>query len=86
MNLLNFINKSDLNSLDRNPFMYIDLHTKNLNKAKKQCDEFFASHNADFYYTNASDYQYYGGWCYELHPSFCGNYWLILQNDEYIEI
>lgn len=84
MNLLNFIDKSDFNAMQNNPFDYINLHTKNLNEAEAQCNKFFASHH-NFYYTNSTDYQHYAGWRYELCKDVNGNCWLVLQNNKQIE-
>lgn len=95
MNLLDFITNDDLNieSLRTMPvsFQMINLHTKNFEKAKKQCDEFFCTKqelkiNKVWYYTDSSDYQWYGGWRYELTKSSTGYYWLILTNTEKIEV
>ena len=39
-----------------------------------------------WYYTDSSDYQFYGGWRYELNKSNNGIYWLVLNNTEKIEV
>ena len=39
-----------------------------------------------WYYTDSSDYQWYGGWRYELNKSNNGIYWLVLNNAEKIEV
>lgn len=91
MNILNFINNIDLNTiskLDDMPisFRLIDLHTRNLEKAKSQCDEFFCTKRDEYYYTDSSDYQWYGGWKYKLSKANDGIYWLVLQNTIQIEV
>ena len=96
MNILSFIDNLDLETIDdlRNmpiSFQMINLHTKNFEKAKKQCDKFFCikqelNVKKVLYYTDSSDYQWYGGWRYELNKSNNGVYWLVLNNTEKIEI
>lgn len=98
MNILNFIDNLDLNAIDNLQnmpisFQMINLHTKNFEKAKKQCDEFFhikqelgIEVKQLFYYTDSSNYQWYGGWRYELTKSSNGYYWLRLTNDTKIEV
>ena len=96
MNLLDFITNDDLNDIENLrtmpvSFQMINLHTKNFKKAKNQCDEFFCTKQElgvkqVWYYTDSSDYQWYGGWRYELNKSNNDIYWLILKNTEKIEI
>lgn len=98
MNLLDFITVYDLNEIEeikRMPisFQMINLHTRNFLKAKKQCDEFFCikqelgiKERQLFYCTDSSEYQWYGGFKYELKKSNNGVYWLLLKNDEKIEV
>ena len=96
MNLLDFITNDDLNDIENLrtmpiSFKMINLHTKNFEKAKNQCDEFFCTKQEIrvkqvWYYTDSSDYQWYGGWRYELTKSSNGYYWLILTNTEKIEV
>ena len=96
MNLLDFITNDDLNDMENLrtmpiSFQMINLHTKNFEKAKNQCDEFFFTKQEFgvkqvWYYTDSSDYQWYGGWRYELNKSNNGIYWLVLNNTEKIEV
>ena len=98
MNLLDFITNDDLNDIENLrtmpiSFQMINLHTKNFEKAKNQCDEFFCfiqelgiEVKQLFYYTDSSDYQWCGGWRYELTKSSNGYYWLRLTNTEKIEV
>ena len=96
MNLLDFITNGDLNDIENLrtmpvSFQMINLHTKNFEKAKNQCDEFFCTKQElgvkqVWYYTDSSDYQWYGGWRYELTKSSNGYYWLRLTNDTKIEV
>ena len=96
MNLLDFITNDDLNDIENLrtmpiSFKMINLHTKNFEKAKNQCDEFFCTkqeigEKQVWYYTDSSDYQFYGGWRYELNKSNNGIYWLVLNNAEKIEV
>ena len=96
MNLLDFITNDDLNDIENLrtmpvSFQMINLHTKNFEKEKNQCDEFFCTKQEIrvkqvWYYTDSSDYQWYGGWRYELTKSSNGYYWLILTNTEKIEV
>ena len=96
MNLLDFITNYDLNDIENLrtmpvSFQMINLHTKNFEKAKNQCDEFFCTKQEFgvkrvWYYTDSSDYQFYGGWRYELNKSNNGIYWLVLNNAEKIEV
>ena len=96
MNLLDFITNDDLNDIENLrtmpvSFQMINLHTKNFEKAKNQCDEFFCTKQEFgvkrvWYYTDSSDYQWYGGWRYELTKSSNGYYWLRLTNDTKIEV
>ena len=96
MNLLDFITNDDLNDIENlrtTPvsFQMINLHTENFEKAKNQCDEFFCTKQEFgvkrvWYYTDSSDYQFYGGWRYELNKSNNGIYWLVLNNAEKIEV
>lgn len=96
MNLLDFITNDDLNDIENLrtmpvSFQMINLHTKNFEKAKNQCDEFFCTKQElevkqVWYYTDSSDYQWYGGWRYELTKSSNGYYWLRLTNDTKIEV
>ena len=96
MNLLDFITNDDLNDIENLrtmpiSFKMINLHTKNFEKAKNQCDEFFCTKQElgvkqVWYYTDSSDYQFYGGWRYELNKSNNGIYWLVLNNAEKIEV
>lgn len=78
MNLLNFIDKIDLETMDT-PF--INLHTRNKDKAINQCKNFFASSRQVFdniyFYTYTSDYVWYGGVEYILKKSKNGLYFLI---------
>ena len=72
-------------------FQMINLHTENFEKAKNQCDEFFCTKQEFgvkrvWYYTDSSNYQFYGGWMYELNKSNNGIYWLVLNNTEKIEV
>ena len=96
MNLLDFITNDDFNDIENLrtmpvSFQMINLHTKNFEKAKNQCDEFFCTKQElevkqVWYYTDSSDYQWYGGWRYELTKSSNGYYWLRLTNDTKIEV
>lgn len=96
MNLLDFITNDDLNDIENLrtmpvSFQMINLHTENFEKAKNQCDEFFFTKQEFgvkqvWYYTDSSDYQFYGGWRYELNKSNNGIYWLVLNNAEKIEV
>ena len=96
MNLLDFITNDDLNDIENLrtmpvSFQMINLHTKNFEKAKNQCDEFFCikqelNVKKVLYYTDSSNYQWFGGWRYELNKSNNGVYWLVLNNTEKIEI
>ena len=96
MNLLDFITNDDLNDIENLrtmpvSFQMINLHTKNFEKAKNQCDEFFCTkqelgEKQVWYYTDSSDYQFYGGWRYELNKSNNGIYWLVLNIAEKIEV
>ena len=96
MNLLDFITNNDLNDIENLrtmpvSFKMINLHTENFEKAKNQCDEFFCTKQEFgvkqvWYYTDSSDYQWYGGWRYELNKSNNGIYWLVLNNAEKIEV
>lgn len=80
MNLLNFI---DLYILDKenNDFNIINLHTRDKEKAKEQCERFFASSKqaggTTYFYTYTSDYIWYGGVEYILKKSKSGIYFLI---------
>lgn len=92
MNLLSFTYNEQLDET-ANTFEYIDLHTRNKEKAINQCIKFFKAHekiNEDYYfYTNSSNYSYYGGYAYKLTKSKggAGTYFLILQNkNNYYEI
>ena len=96
MNLLDFITNDDLNDIENLitmpvSFQMINLHTENFEKAKNQCDEFFCTkqelgEKQVWYYTDSSDYQFYGGWRYYLNKSINGIYWLVLTNAEKIEV
>ena len=96
MNLLDFITNDDLNDIENLrtmpvSFQMINLHTKNFEKAKNQCDEFFCTKQElgvkqVWYYTDSHYYQWYGGWRYELNKSNNGVYWLVLNNSEKIGI
>ena len=96
MNLLDFITNDDLNDIENLitmpvSFQMINLHTKNFEKAKNECDEFFCTkqelgEKQVWYYTDSSDYQWYGGWRYELNKSNNGIYWLVLNIAEKIEV
>ncbi len=96
MNLLDFITNDDLNDIENlrtmpASFQMINLHTKNFERAKNECDEFFCTkqelgEKQVWYYTDSSDYQFYGGWRYELNKSNNGIYWLVLNNAEKIEV
>ena len=96
MNLLDFITNDDLNDIENLrtmpvSFQMINLHTENFEKAKNQCDEFFCTKQEFgvkrvWYYTDSSDYPFYGGWRYELNTSNNGIYWLVLNNSEKIEV
>ena len=96
MNLLDFITNDDLNDIENLrtmpiSFKMINLHTKNFEKAKNECDEFFCTkqelgEKQVWYYTDSSDYQWYGGWRYELNKSNNGIYWLVLNIAEKIEV
>lgn len=85
-NLLNFIDVHDLNDgEDVISFMYIDLHTKNKDEAISFCKKFFAScdilNEAQFFYTDSSNYSYYGGFCYKLsQDANTKTFWLVRQN------
>ena len=88
MNLLNFIDKTDLETMDT-PF--INLHTRNKDKAVNQCKNFFASHLhfANVYkttdrwsfFTSSNQYSCYAGYQYDLKQSK-GVWWLVRNNDE----
>lgn len=39
-----------------------------------------------YYYTESSDYQFFGGWSYQLKKDFKGYFWLVLSSNERIEI
>lgn len=86
MNLLNFIDKIDLEAMAP---CFINLHTRNKDKAIEQCKEFFANHiittKTCQFFTASSNYQYYGGYQYNLKQSK-GIWWLIRANAEYFEI
>lgn len=95
MNLLDFITNDDLNdikNLKTMPvsFQMINLHTKDRAKAIRICEEFFYTRlqvgENYYYYTDGSDYQFYGGWEYGLRKSNNGIYWLVLKNTEKIEV
>lgn len=95
MNLLNFIEEQDINEIDciekmPQSFKMINLHTRNIEKAKKQCEEFFTGRlyvgKHYFYFSEASEYQWYGGWQYELKKSNNDIYWLIIKDQDKIEI
>lgn len=85
MNLLNFIDCYQLNS-DEQLFEMIDLHTRNKEKAVKQCIKFFKAYHETsgtyYFYTDSSNYLYYAGNEYKLNKSKdgAGSYFLILQN------
>lgn len=92
MNLLNFIECIDLNIKEQPvAFQYINLHTRNKQKAIGQCKNFFASYkilefrdktkNIYNFYTATSEYLFYGGYEYKLNKSKNGIYWLILENE-----
>lgn len=92
MNLLNFIDRIDLEAM-LPPF--INLHTRNKDKAIEQCKDFFANylhftnvnHQTDRwqFFTARSAYNYYGGYQYNLKQSN-DIWWLIRANDDYDEI
>ena len=97
-NLLNFIDCMDIDQIKKDmpvSFKLINLHTYNLSKAIEQCKNFFAncqilenkkSKTKTYkFYTNASDYCYYGGYCYTLKKSkgAITTYWLILENENH---
>ena len=96
MNLLDFITNGDLNDIENLrtmpvSFQMINLHTKNFEKAKNQCDDFFCTKQElgakhVWYYTDSSNYQWHGGWRYELNKSNNGVYWLVLNNAEKIDV
>lgn len=95
MNLLNFIEVMDINTvteLKNMPicFKLINLHTQNLQEAINQCDRFFISgrelKDTFCYYTESSDYQWFGGWEYRLKKDCNNCWWLILQDNEKIEV
>lgn len=92
MNLLNFIECIDLNIKEQPvAFQYINLHTRNKQKAINQGKKFFANyHFLEFedetkniynFYTKTSEYLYYGGYEYKLSKGKDGIFWLILQNE-----
>ena len=83
MNLLNFIYLYQLND-DKQLFEIINLHTKDKEKALRQCIKFFATYeeiNGKYYfYTNTSCYCWYGGNQYQLAKSNKNIYFLLLKN------
>ena len=83
MNLLNFIDLYQLDD-DRQLFKVISLHTKDKEKALRQCINFFATYeeiNGKYYfYTYTSDYVWYGGNQYQLVKSNKNKYFLLLKN------
>ena len=92
MNLLNLISRDDLKGLSESDCFsgeYVNLHTKNKDKAIRQCIDFFESYlqvgDKWYFYTDASNYQWYGGYCYELHLSK-GIYWLVRNNKTPYEV
>lgn len=90
-NLLNFIDVHDLNDgEDVVSFMYIDLHTKHKDEAISFCKKFFASceifDGVQYFYTDSSEYNFYGGFCYKLSKDAdTGTFWLIRQNSKKYE-
>lgn len=95
MNLLNLISCDDLKGLSDSKCVageYVNLHTRNKDKAIRQCVNFFASHQQMgdewYFYTDSSDYCWYGGYCYKLHFSKgrCPGYWLVRNNSLPYEI
>lgn len=98
MNLLDLISRHDLKGLsDSDCFSgeYVNLHTRNECRAIRQCIDFFASyeHIGDkwYFYTDSSDYCWYGGYCYELSRSKSsgankGIYWLVRKNKTPYEV
>ena len=92
MNLLNLISRDDLEGLSESYCVagkYINLHTRNQTRAISQCIDFFASYervnNKWYFYTDSSDYQWHGGYCYELECSK-GIYWLVRKNSKPYEV
>ena len=84
-NLLNFIDLNDLNTKE-NTFDYINLHTRNYSKAFNFCRKFFASYELDYFYTETSIFNYYGGYCYKLTKDKSGIMFLVKQNQKPYEI
>ena len=82
MNLLNFIDKTDLETMDT-PF--INLHTRNKDKAINQCKNFFANYivttKTTQFFTSCNLYSCYAGYQYDLKQSK-GVWWLVRNNDE----
>lgn len=83
MNILNDLDTNTLNSISKY-LPYINLHTRNKDKAIKQSINFFASYERikdDYYfYTYSINYEFYGGACYKLgKDASIGVYFLILQ-------
>lgn len=92
MNLLNYVSRHDLEVLAGNLGcgQYVNLHTKNKDKAIRDCIEFFASydHKGDdwYFYTFSTDYNLYCGYEYKLSKGKNGTYWIILQNETPYEV
>lgn len=93
MNLLDLISRHDLKGLSESDCVageYVNLHTRNKDKAIRQCIDFFASYQQVgdkwYFYTDTSDYCWYGGYCYELNLSKSGIYWLVRQNKTPYEV
>lgn len=93
MNILNLISRDDLKGLSESNCVageYVNLHTRSMDRAIRQCIDFFASYqqvgNKWYFYTDSSDYQLYGGYCYELKLSKTGIYWLVRKNDTPYEV
>lgn len=84
-NLLNFIDLLDLNTKE-NTFDYINLHTRDFDKAYNFCKKFFASYERNYFYTETSNYNYYGGYCYKLEKDRSGIVFLVKQNQKPYEI
>ena len=89
MNILNFIDKYELEALVKQGTTLFNLHTKDFLKATKQCLEIFANYkqvykktgiNELLLYTRYSNYNNYGGYEFLLKKDNKNTYWLICQN------
>ena len=88
-NILNFIDKYELEALVEHGTTLFNLHTKDFLKASKQCLKIFASYaqvykktgiNELLLYTRYSDYNNHGGYEFLLTKDKNGIYWIICQN------